>query len=422
MQEHQHKKVKTEGTSFRSRCIEKFDLLLVPDDWNLSEKLLVEINDEQAWEKYLTYRNEKQKHQKKQVIKPEDDCSEEDEGDEEPWDSWEQDLTNDWIDKLNETAKDVKYEAWLNHVCLHLNSNWEDEDTLRSAEYQCEIFSPYAIPRAIELEHQFHERGRMYSAEFGVKWEFKLVRFDGEDNGDYVTEMYKDLWPSGRYFVDALYNASSGQELLCGNYYKHPPPYKDNEDVSLNCWTAVERINVKNFTPLTVKRMRRWIFGASLTPTGLSDFDFLRLALASMATPNFSTLNGHVGHEWDPRDSGFIDQTRGLPSSVTWLEYQSRLVTQTLRPGCDEYYEPYNELGAKGNWGMNVLDNIEEEENDDSETEDERENMRKAPWLIWEEAEKRRGIPSITKCLEFMQLFANMREDRATRRVMNVIE
>jgi hypothetical protein len=47
-------------------------------------KLLVEINDEQAWEKYLTYRNEKQKHQKKQVIKPEDDCSEEDEGDEEP--------------------------------------------------------------------------------------------------------------------------------------------------------------------------------------------------------------------------------------------------------------------------------------------------------------------------------------------------
>jgi len=49
----------------------------------------------------------------------------------------------DWKDNLKKNAKDAKYKAWLNHMCVHLDANWKARDELRTGEYHCEIFSPY---------------------------------------------------------------------------------------------------------------------------------------------------------------------------------------------------------------------------------------------------------------------------------------
>jgi len=83
--------------------------------------------------------------------------------------------------------------------------------------------------------------------------------------------------------------------------------------------------------------------------------------------------------------------TLNIPSSVPWLEYQSRLVTQSLRPGCDEYHEPYDELGAKADWGMKALDAQQQQGDDEAERENDDGNLAEVPWLIWEQSVRNRG-------------------------------
>merc|ERR1711935_336142 len=85
--------------------------------------------------------------------------------------------------------------------------------------------------------------------------------------------------------------------------------------------------------------------------------------------------------------------------STSWIDYQTRLVTQSMT-ATDMYYQPYNVHEAWGGWGARVLEQLEcsewgekheecfEDEDDDGDEEDdvrgELRHLRKNPHLVWE--------------------------------------
>ena len=75
--------------------------------------------------------------------------------------------------------------------------------------------------------------------------------------------------------------------------------------------------------------------------------------------------------------------------------YQARLVTGTLRPQ-DMFYEPYDVLERKSCWGINLLEEVEEDDEEEDgvlhglmEEGEDWEDIRAVPWVLWERAEKR---------------------------------
>lgn len=188
---------------------------------------------------------------------------------------------------------------------------------LQSATYKAIVFSPYAIPHAIELQHRYHRRARWSTMEFYATWAYSLKTYD---NG-----------------------VSSSNEMmqLCSNCY---------EDEELRADT----IELDGLTTSTVDRMREHLFGTLSSKSYLDDFSFMKLIFASMATPNFETVEGEIGHGWFP-DSKVSKQivAEGIfPSEdeikgIQWLEYEVRRVTNALRP-IDKYYEPPKIQDAPG--------------------------------------------------------------------------
>ena len=165
---------------------------------------------------------------------------------------------------------------------------------------------------------------------------------------------------------------------------------------------GMEQISVNNFTPLTVRRIKEWLFGG-FTPlsSGISDFSFVRLLFTCLATPDFQSLEGDVGYSWSPSRSKFKEHTFVTPSddeessddeddTVTWLEYQARLVTNALRE-TDFYFEPYDEKELKAMWGKDLLESREDYQGKYKYKGKDHEVFWEAPWLLWDmEMEGRR--------------------------------
>jgi hypothetical protein len=225
--------------------------------------------------------------------------------------------------------------------------------------------------------------------------------------GDHLTEKLAELWPANGSFdanekaFPQLYHADKEMEVLCSNSLKDPPDLGGRGN---KLWMTVENIDVSNFTPATITRIRQWILGTSFSPF-LSDFDFIKLLFASYGCLDFDLdyySRGNLGHHWEPNE-GFgyhwtpSDDVRaqlkdmGEPEHVStcWLEYQARLAGGALRP-CDRFYQPYNELDARSEWGVRVLEAINHGELDpelvlkDGQTLDDL--CKIAPRLVWEHA------------------------------------
>lgn len=66
-------------------------------------------------------------------------------------------------------------------------------------------------------------------------------------------------------------------------------------------------------------------------------------------------------------------------------------MTNALRD-IDFYYEPYNELDDKGEWGENALDAREEHEDESTYNGIDHESLYAVPWLMWDmEMEAKHG-------------------------------
>ena len=198
------KKVKADGgdediitSSWRIKSIEKFGLKPVPDGWKDSVAVGTEDDDE------------------------DEDIS---------VDGCTSAFMRDWKETVNTraskcTAKDTEWH-WTPRFG-HLV--WEDCDELRSAEYYAHVWSPYEIPRAIELEHRYHYRARYSSVEFDTVWSYRKIDFEEEStiNCDTYKTICANCFEDQELRADVIKTSHMNKrtckvlrELLYGSYSK----------------------------------------------------------------------------------------------------------------------------------------------------------------------------------------------------------
>ena len=153
------KKAKTSADgaekSWREKSIEKFGLLPIPDGWKNS----VAVGSENAWERYYNYRvkiesEDPRNDSDDRYNSDGDSISDEEDPDKEGLKSvifsWAEFGIMDETEKL--MADGCKWQWTPQRPTLR----WEDESKLRYADYYSHVWSPYAIPRAIDLAHSWY--------------------------------------------------------------------------------------------------------------------------------------------------------------------------------------------------------------------------------------------------------------------------
>lgn len=295
--------------SWREKCIDKFKLLPVP--WHED----VGKGSEETWKNYYEFR-----------IKwcPTLYDDDDDDADSDDDDDGSVELIKDWSAELDELRDELKvakrWQATLGVVGLV----WEDCEMIRSATFFSHIWSPYAIPQAVALEHKYHCRPRSTTVEFHVTWGYHLQTFlDRADNTDFK---YRQL---------------------CSNAF-------EDEELRLDV------INTFNFNKRTVDSLRLHLFGAvQLSQQDYcDDYSFLCLLFGSMGTFDFATIKTDgVGWMWSFGYSQTEQQLRerlvkeGVISEdspgISWLEHAMRTAAGNLRP-IDAYYAPPTLKDAMG--------------------------------------------------------------------------
>jgi hypothetical protein len=219
---------------------------------------------------------------------------------------------------------------------------------IRTVTHHAVVWSPFAIPHAIRLEHYYLHQFRAYSLEFHVSWSYRLFDFESEN-----------------------FQGSDKAELCS------------------NTWNRVDVIRTRNLSGRTVDRLKTFLFGSSCEPSenlmnlddcevfkrarDLNDHSFLRLLFGSMATFYFDKEpNGDwFGHRWSPTEDEFQTMAQdgalegtniGHPSdiSVSWLSHRIKVITNYLTR-VESYYKPpatiadaYGGYGSDG--GMSAED------------------------------------------------------------------
>jgi hypothetical protein len=360
--------------NWRQKCIQEFSLLPLPSEWTAKNNALskLSISDDATWKRYYEFR-------KRLFPKKSGDSDEQDMDDE---GYLLKRCQKAFREELRSLAREGCSLNWRSHTAQRIEDcSFEDMDELRTGIYRSYIFSPYALPQALTFKHYYHHRTRMSWVEFQCDWLFSMLRFDRS-------------WPK----TQPIYLADEEMELLCVNQLLDPPEWEGAD------WTAVEDIDVSNFTACTVQRFREWLFGCSFHSLEVMDnFSLLRLIFASCGTAGFSALYGDIGYTWRPnydseeerklRSKGILTDDEDWPT-LNWLEYQARLVTDSLRPQ-DMLYQPYDVREGKSDWGMNLLDNVDDEDDEDGMLDglvvegEKWDVIHAAPWILWERAEKR---------------------------------
>jgi hypothetical protein len=195
---------------WRQKCVAAFGLEPLP--WANDRLTTLSQADNETWKRYYNFRMK---------IEKEDEIIEEDED----YDGSIQ-LLHECKDGLKHEVDRVGFEPWLQHTKQRIDDIcWEDSDrdSIRSVTTSATIFAPYALPRALVLEHRYHFRPRSSFCEFYCYWHFRLVRFDGEPNGDTVQQRLALKYPKGWILMNPTYVADDEMEVLCSNGYKDNP-------------------------------------------------------------------------------------------------------------------------------------------------------------------------------------------------------
>lgn len=260
----------------------------------------------------------------------------------------EPELLEQWEKALVEEAKKIKKEKdledspmldnWNKTVSMdiqgYIPATYADSG-IQTVEYHAMIWSPYAIPRAVQVVHKYHRKPDWSKQEFSVSWRYRII--------DNFAENAKEV-------AEDTTNTNNKMTTLCGCCY---------EDEELQA----DVINTDGVALETVKSLNECLLGSSTSlPTSvLDDLSFLKLLFASMATPDFRVLhddgvNNFIGHTRKPEQGGFLRERlveEGILDfesdeiSTTWLEYHARSITNNLLP-VDKYYKPFNIRDAPG--------------------------------------------------------------------------
>jgi hypothetical protein len=311
------KKAKLDS-DWRTKCIEEFKLQPVPVTWSDQ----VARGSEKAWKNYFEYR----KKQVKVSIKNDDDI--------------EKEAVQEWECKMEDLEFEIFPEQefnpeqpglWQTHLCVE-DLVMVDHYEMRSAQFHGRVYSPYALPHAIHLQHRYHRRPRMSTMEFFAEWRYKLLDFEDAQDEDFDEGQDDD-------------DESGGFTTICSNCF---------EDERLRA----DVIEVSHLNQDTVDRLRRFLFGAikESKPVCCDDFSFLRLLFGSMGTfcntfddddTTYATLfRGWIGYSWripftvGVREKMIKEGVIGHDEyswEISWLEHRMRQVTGILRP-IDAYY------------------------------------------------------------------------------------
>lgn len=382
----------SETLSWRAKSIEEFGLQPVPDGWKDS----VAIGSEEAWKSYYAYRSRVECRQSEEDVSVGEIDSDGDCRDDE-----NSDFMKEWKHKM--TARIEEYMA--NDCQWHWTPRfgdliWEECDELRSAEYYANVWSPYAIPHAIELEHRYHCRTRYSSIEFGTVWSYREVDFEEKDAID--SDEYKEL---------------------CSNCFK-------DEELRADVITS------SHMNKLTGQRLRSFLFGShseECKNVTCSDMSFWLLLFGSMGTtdPNLEKdpKGGDHGYSWQPcynkelrkklydlkavegndregDPNGPFDEY--YPNGCSWLKHRLLKITGNLG-AVTKNYQPPTIKDAPG-----YHDRYQNEEGSEEDEDDDGDGIKLKSWTQLKDKETMdhfvKDCGSLDEALE--KLFELMDKDR----------
>ena len=412
---------------WRAKCIHEFGLLefsslYTPAQLPSAVREASDATDEE-WKAYYA---ERIKHKGYSIIEDdegvEDDEDDEDDDDEADEEEADNAIRKQVVKRVGKLLSSGDYSALLGlerhvYVIGPVDSTWEDVDDLRSCELRAIVYSPFALPRHVDLFLGYHKRARHYSCEFHFHITFDLgsgARKFAEPQQAALAKMW--LTDAGEWSMPERPMTEHG-EVLCANGYDDPPQSGLNDDDDMQLWTEVEMIEVGNYTPATVRRLRSWLL-ANCARAGshklVSDLALMKLLLAAAGTGS-----SHVeeGYSWPGcrthqavlqqlEADGVLEElaTKEHVPHTSWLDYQTRLAAQALTP-LDAYYSPYDVQEAHAEWGKRVLEAVEEQgldKDEDEDDEDEDEDVHteggdekrkaaalyKVPHLVWQLAKE----------------------------------
>ena len=320
------------GGGWRQKCIDAFDLQPLPERWVSKDEHLGKLSEatDEVWKKYYEYRIKHLPIEEKKAgsddlrlsdepsnegvlacIKLELDCEVHAVKREMP--------TTETKDAAN--LRSTLLETFSKtHTSQECDCAWDDGDNPRSADYFALVFSPFALPRALRLTHEYYNRAKYSSTEFRVEWTYKLMSFGYSEEDDF--------------------------KEICSNCFVDPS-------------SPMEKIKIKNLTKGLIDRLREWIFGlAEETSLVLDDFYFSRLLFATCGSSGFNTSKGDIGYTWMAGNTPELQKLKKEHGDdffmVNWLENRVRTICGALRP-LDKHFVPYERseeaAGIRNNGG-----------------------------------------------------------------------
>mmetsp|Transcript_8400 Transcript_8400/g.18824 ORF Transcript_8400/g.18824 Transcript_8400/m.18824 type:complete len:340 (-) Transcript_8400:64-1083(-) len=297
--------------SWRAKSIEKFGLQPVPDAWKDS----VAIGSEEGWNRYYEFRSKSEQEDRDKMT----DKNFEEEGSLDYMKEWKAEMAK----RVDESmAGDCKWH-WT-PAFGHLG--WDEDARLIGATYFANVWSPFAIPHAINLSHNYHHSMRYGGIEFGTYWEYRLVDFEDEETVK-----------------------SKEHTELCKSY----------EDADIQ----EEGIDTTNLSKSTYKTLRKFLFGTCSEDSEevtCSDMNFWLLFFGSMGCTdcNFGgdIKGGGFGYSWSPdkemrkklydqkAKEGDADPNGPFdeyyPDRCSWLKHRVLEITDKIGPVTKHYEQP----------------------------------------------------------------------------------
>ena len=220
------------------------------------------------------------------------------------------------------------------------NVTKDENGELGDATVVSTIFSPFFLPRAVQLCMRYHRRSE---ADFWCSWHIQFVSMKDivEDKMQYWRPHLNDMWE------------------VCSNGYAQMPTSEVD-------FMPVEEIDTSFLTPNMVRKIRKWLFGSLNSTTAIDDLSLIKYLLGTTGVgKDFVLLHGDIGYTWIARDAQEEDMIdydindkqvdHATVIGTNWLEFQCRMITGQLRP-IDFWYDPYDLKYHKGKWGEAALE------------------------------------------------------------------
>lgn len=182
-------------------------------------------------------------------------------------------------------------------------------DSLRELGTSATLYSPLALPRAVELGLHFWQKPRYSSCEFSFSIDFRLIDFTGAKRPKF--------------------------KALCSTRFVDCPDDGMEDDT----WEDVESVT-NNFSSAAVKHIRSWLLGGADDGHSIASYELMELLLS--ATGLWSHLV----------DSGNALDLRSM--------YELKAATGRLTAEDRAKHEPYDPTKARTDWGKMVLEKAKE--------------------------------------------------------------